>query len=56
MAPTDHSGSNIELVREAYTTFWDNEFEAIFALFEKDFEWIVLVGFPYGGQYLAGTK
>lgn len=51
MASTDLPKSNIELVREAYETFWNNEFEAFFALFEEDFEWIVSDGFPYGGQY-----
>lgn len=51
MASTNHPESNVELVKKAYTTYRNNEFEAFFALFEDDFEWIVSDGFPYGGQY-----
>lgn len=51
MASTDHPESNIELVKKVYTTFWNNELDAFFALFEDDFEWIVSEGFPYGGEY-----
>lgn len=51
MTPTNHFESNVELVQKAYTTYWNNEFDAFFALFEDDFEWIVSDGFPYGGEY-----
>lgn len=51
MTSTNHPESNVELVRKAYTTFWNDEFDAFFALFEDDFEWIVSEGFPYGGHY-----
>lgn len=51
MASTNDPESNVELVRKAYTTFWNNEFDAFFALFKDDFEWIVSKGFPYGGEY-----
>lgn len=51
MASSNHPESNVELVRTAYTTFWNNEFDTFFALFEDEFEWVVSDGFPYGGQY-----
>lgn len=51
MASTNRPESNVEVVREAYSTFWSNDFDAFFALFEDDFEWIVSDGFPYGGEY-----
>lgn len=51
MPSTDDSESNVELVRTAYTTFWNNEYDAFFSLFTDDFEWIVSEGFPYGGEY-----
>lgn len=51
MASPDHPDSNIDLVKEVYSTYWDKEFDAFFALFEDDFEWIVSDGFPYGGTY-----
>lgn len=43
--------SNVELVRTAYRTFWNDEYDAFFDLFTDDFEWIVSDGFPYGGEY-----
>ena len=50
--PTDvDPESNVELVRTAYTTFWNDEYDAFFALFADDFEWIDSEGFPYGGEY-----
>lgn len=42
--------SNVDLVRRAYTTFWNNEYDVFFDLFAEDFEWIVSEGFPYGGE------
>lgn len=51
MTATTPPASNIELVREAYNRYWNNDFDAFFELFEDGFEWIVSEGFPYGGQY-----
>lgn len=51
MTASDDPESNVRLVRKAYTTFGSGEFDAFFALFEDDFEWIVSDGFPYGGRY-----
>lgn len=51
MASTNHPDSNVELVDMAYSKYWNNEFDAFFALFEDEFEWIVSDGFPYGGEY-----
>jgi hypothetical protein len=51
MTSTNPPESNVELVKQAYATYWNNEFDAFFALFEDDFEWVVSDGFPYGGEY-----
>lgn len=51
MTTNNHPEPNIQLVRKAYTTFGNNEFDRFFALFEAGFKWIVSEGFPYGGEY-----
>jgi ketosteroid isomerase-like protein len=51
MSDSTHPDTNIELVKEGYERFWNEEFDAFFELFTEDFEWIVSEGFPYAGQY-----
>jgi len=51
MTSDSHPVSNVDVVRTAYRRFWNNDFDAFFALFEDGFEWVVSDGFPYGGQY-----
>jgi ketosteroid isomerase-like protein len=51
MTSVNDADSNVALIKEAYTRYWNNEFDAFFDLFVEDFEWIVSDGFPYGGNY-----